>query len=210
MQLYGIVKAFGSLFPLGKSEIAMSAFGGVYTDLTVGLPMAAASLANRVYGATSATGTGIAPVTAVPTTAAAWFLFNDEPDGGRDYYIDRIGCWGLSGTPGLGMSLLACVTLKRQAIGPATYASSIMTSLSGGPLDTKAVFDQATTITGGTPAWINVASRSQVSAAEVGEGLVAEVDGAFMVKPGHGLGMTVLSLAGSTPLYGVSVVWVEV
>lgn len=210
MNLYGVVKAFGDILPLGDRKIGISKFGGVLVDPAVGLPLAAASKANRVFGATSATATAVAPVTAVPTTAAAWFLWNNEPDGGRDYYIDRIACWHVSGTAGLGASLLACVTLGRQAIGPTTATNSILQSLSGGPLDTKAIFDTDTTITGGTPPWINVASFGASAVISVGMGLVANMKGAFRVKPGHGLGITVLAPAGATSLFGVSVVWVEI
>jgi len=210
MNYHGLVRAFGDLFSKGENKVGMSEFGGVYTDLTVGLPMAAATKANRVFGATTATATETAPAQAIPTTSAQWFLFNDEPDGGRNYYIDRIGCWSVSGTVGLGMSLLACVSLKRQAIGPTLASGAIITSLSGGPLDTKAIMDSATTITGGTPAWINVGSRSQPAAIEVGAGIVAQVKGAFMVKPGNGLGITVLGPVGTNSKFGVSVVWTEI
>lgn len=211
MNLYGIVRAFGSIFPLGDEKLGISRHGGVLVDDAVGLPLAAASLGNRVFAATSATATELVPVTAVPTTAAAWALWNSEPDGGRDYYIDRVGCWSVSSTAlGLGMSLLICVTLGRQAIGPATATNSILASLSGGSLDTKAIFDTGLSISGGTPPWINVASRSQIAAQEVGSGLVAEVKGAFRVKPGHALGITVLAPLGTIAKFGVSVVWVEI
>ncbi|GAH92507.1 unnamed protein product, partial [marine sediment metagenome] len=71
------------------------------------------------------------------------------------------------------------------------------------------IFDQATTLTD-TPPWINVASLDLAAGDHVGAGLVAELKGAFRVPPGHGLGITVLSLTGTSPLFGVSVVWVEI
>ena len=48
----------------------------------------------RSYCATSATATEVAPVTAVPTTAAAWVLYN--PAGNeRDLVIDAVFCWSV-------------------------------------------------------------------------------------------------------------------
>lgn len=208
MKPEGVVRPSGLVLPFGDHRLGVSPLGGLYTN-PAGLELAALSHDKRMYGATSATGTAIAPDTAVPTTAAQWFLFNDEPDGGKDLYINTIFSWIVSGTAGLGVGLLACVTLKRQAAGPADYASSIKTSLNGGPFNSKAIFDQATTITGGTPAWILVAARDQVAAVSVGAGLVADVKGMFKVPPGHGLGINVLSPVGTTALYGTGVTWAE-
>ncbi|GAH92505.1 unnamed protein product, partial [marine sediment metagenome] len=70
MNLYGVVKAIGDILPLGDRKIGISKFGGVLVDPAVGLPLAAASKANRVFAATSATATAVAPVQAIPTTAA--------------------------------------------------------------------------------------------------------------------------------------------
>lgn len=174
-----------------------------------GLKYGHLSRSGRVFGATFGTGTAIAPVQAVPTTAAAWDLYNGEPDGGRDLYIIQAAAHSVSGTLGLGMALLGCVSLARQTTVPTDYTNSIKTSLAGGPFDSKAIFDQDQTITGGTPAWITLAARDQVSAVSVGSGLVAPVDGFMRVPPGHIAGFTVLAPAGTTALFGVSVVWAE-
>lgn len=164
---------------------------------------------SRIFGATFGTGTAIAPATAVPTTAADWDLYNGEPDGGRDLYIIQVAAHSVSGTLGLGMALLGTVSLQRQTTVPTDYASSIKTSLNGGPFDSKAIFDQAHTITGGTPAWQTLAARDQVSAISVGSGLVAVVDGFMRVPPGHIAGFSVLAPVGTTALFGVSVIWAE-
>ena len=164
---------------------------------------------NRIYGATFGTGTALAPIQAVPTTAVDWDLYNGEADGGRDLYVIQVALHSVSGTAGLGLSLVGCVSLARQTTVPTDYSGSIKTSLCGGPFDSKAIFDATHTLTGGTPAWQTLASRDQVSAVSVGSGLVAPVDGFMKVPPGHIAGFSALAPVGTTALFGLSVIWAE-
>lgn len=205
----GTVRGIAARLGLGSDRnISLDELGGLIMAQG-GPPYAWLARNNRIFGATFGTGTAIAPVSAVPTTAAAWDVYNGEPDGGRDLYILLVSAHSVSGTLGLGMSLLGCVSLVRQTTVPTDYASSIKTSMCGGPFDSKAIFDQDQTITGGTPAWINLAARDQVSAVSVGSGVNARVDGFMKVPPGHIAGFTVLAPAGTAALFGVSVVWAE-
>ena len=165
----------------------------------------------RRFGVSSATATAVAPVTAIPTTAAAWVLYN--PNGNdRDLIIDAIFCWSVSGTLGLGMSLICAVTLGDQTTPPTDVSNSIKTALDGGVFNSKAIFGTGHTITGGTPAWATVAARDQVSAVSVGSGLRTGGDfpGTRVIKPGRELAASVLAPVGTTALFGVGMEWHEV
>jgi len=126
--------------------------------------------------------------------------------------IDAIFCWSVSGTLGLGLALLAAVTIGLQTTAPTDVSSSIKTNLNGGPFDSKAVFGTGHTITTGTPAWCVVAARDQVSAVSVGSGLRtgADFNGSRVVTPGRELAMSVLAPVGTTALFGMGVEWHEV
>ena len=210
MMFEGLVRAItAARFGQGvERQVGLDEIGGLLTS-QAGLQYGWLARNNRIFGATFGTGTAIAPIQATPTTAADWDLYNGEPDGGRDLYIIQAGVRSVSGTMGLGLSLLGCVSLARQTTVPTDYTNSIKTSLTGGPFDSKAIFDQAQTITGGTPAWITLASRDQVSAVSVGSGLVAVVNGFMKVPPGHVAGFVAMAPAGTNALFGVDVVWAE-
>ena len=165
----------------------------------------------RRFCASGGTHAGIAPVTAVPTTAAAWVLYN--PNGNdRVLVIDAISVWSVSGTMGLGMALLCAVTLGDQTTPPTDVALSIKSALDGGPFDSKAIIGVNHTITGGTPAWCVVAARDQAASISVGSGQRTGDDfpGTRVVRPGREIAATVLGPAGSTPLFAVAFEYHEV
>ena len=79
------------------------------------------------------------------------------------------------------------------------------------PGDTHALFINNITLTGSTPAWIAVASEPAAgTGATIGtHGLIGEVGGGLAVPPGYMMGVTYLSGAGTTPLYGFGTIWDE-
>jgi hypothetical protein len=61
-----------------------------------------------------------------------------------------------------------------------------------------------------TPAWFAVGSSFQAAAANVGQGDgYADIEGGILVPPRHALGLGILSGTGTSPLYGISVIWTE-
>lgn len=166
--------------------------------------------ARRIFGATSGTGTAIAPVTAIPTTTATWVLFNGEDPGGKSYSVILAGATSISGTLGLGMSLLGTVAIAAvTGTKPTAYASGVVASLSGSNYRSNAVLSSAATLIG-TPAWVTLASRDQVSSVSVGSGVVAEVKGLLTIPPQYIGGFTVLAPVGTTALFAISLAWAEV
>ena len=193
-------------------ELNLSSNGGLLVQQT-GSPGDYFTLMGRRYVASAGTHAGVAPVTAVPTTAAAWVLYN--PIGsGRIAVIDGIGSWSVSGTLGIGLGMLVAVSKESQISGtiPTDVALSIKSNLlSSGPA-TAMVYGVNMTFVVSTPAWELIASKSQLGEVAVCAGLVspAEFAGTRALTPGHAMGITHLSPAGTTPLFGVSVRWHEV
>lgn len=164
--------------------------------------------------------TFLAPITAYPTTTLTMALWNGEPDDGKTYVVDTAFAFLASGTPGAGGALLACVTASRQAINPTAYANTVVGSLSGGRAagasasgagGTRAVFANAITLAGTTPPWVVLEAESAAGtgATIATHAVVAKVEGRIKLPPGWMLGLSYLSGAGTTPLFGFGVTWYE-
>lgn len=166
--------------------------------------------AGRRFGAVVGNGaTYKAPIQAIPTTTATWALYNGEPDGGKSYLVEIAACFSVSGTLGLGLSLLGGVTKTRQSAAVAAYSGTVLDSLSGGAMNSRAALGNAVTLAN-TPVWVPLESRDQVSAVSVGSGLVAkDLAGRFLVRPGCCFALDVMAPVGTTALFGVAVAWSE-
>lgn len=176
----------------------------------VGAPGDYFTLMGRRYAASAGTHAGIAPVTAVPTTAGAWVLYNPLGSG-RIAVIDRVGSWSVSGTLGIGLALLCAVTKENQTTIPVDVALSIKGNLLAGAPNTQMILGVNLTMVVATPAWCVVGTRAQLGEVAVGAGISSppEFAGTRAIPPGHAFAMTHLSPAGTTPLFGVSVEWHE-
>jgi hypothetical protein len=195
---------------VGLNEVGMDEFGNLRMDQY--LPRyAQLAKQRRIFAANTGAGTAVAPVAAPPTTTATWGLFNGEDPGGKSYALLMVTATSISGTLGLGMSLLGTVAVAAvTGTKPTAYASSHFSSLSGGVGGgSKAVFAAAVTMVG-TPAWVTLASRDQASAVSVGSGLVANLEGMLIVPPQFVGAATVLAPLGTTALFSVGFVWAEV
>lgn len=150
------------------------------------------------------------PVADMPTTAAAYALWNGEPAGGKSYVIDAISFHQASGTAGAGASLLAGVASAAQAAAVANGAGVVVKSASGSSLGTKATFGEAITLAG-APAWMTVGGNQEPTTAGVGSGQpLTMIAGLFIVPPGYCLGLNILAPVGTTSKFGISVMWHEI
>lgn len=162
----------------------------------------------RFIGGNQIIANGIAPVTAIPTTTATLALYNADPV--RSLIIEQLGFWLGSGTPTAGATLLATVSQGPIASPPTANATGYSNqSASGSSMASRAIWTTAVTLPL-SPAWVQVSSTFQLAAANVGQGdLVSNLDGALVVPPLRALGLAILSGTGTTPLYGVSCIYVE-
>ncbi len=151
--------------------------------------------------------TGIAPVQAIPTTAAQWLLYNPNPASGITAFFDEIGVYLISGTAGAGASLLACMvpvgnipaTLPTLTSGcsfrnanPASTRTSNMVMASSQTLQATAYANQ----------WWVLANeiRSDTVLGQVS--LSAPfLNGSICCPPGCGIALAVISPTGTTPLF---------
>lgn len=161
--------------------------------------------------------TFLAPVTAYPTTAFTMALYNPEGSD-RIYQILYAFSFLASGTPDQNGALLVAVSRVAQARPTLStgenggYANSIISSLNGmGAGATQAVFINAITLTGPTPAWIPIRSEpgSSTGATIASHAKIGAVEGMITVREGHMFGMTELAGAGTTPLYGFGVIFAD-
>ena len=162
--------------------------------------------------------TFLAPVTAYPTTTLTMALYN--PEKGHKLVVKGLDYFLASGTAAAGSGLVACITAVAQARPTLStgdnggYANTVMSELAGGgkPGSTKGLFINAITLTGPQPAWAVVGGNpSGVGlASAVFPGHVGSFDViryGFEVKEGHMLGVSVLSGAGTSPLFGFGVLF---
>ena len=152
---------------------------------------------------------GTAPVQAMPTTTAMDFLWNQDPN--RSLIIDSIDYMLLSGTMVVGATVVAIVSPITGTL-PTLASGSLIANTSAGGLTSKAMFAAAYTIPtpAGTAQWGIVSQTSNPGgAAGVGGMISCVVDGSLIVPPGRGLGLSVISGTGTSPLFVANVAWHE-
>lgn len=168
----------------------------------------------------SAAITGIANVTALPTTAAQWALYNLEASGGKTAFLEELGMYLTSGTPGAGGILLAClfqlpaavssVNVTGCTISPAGKPVTGGASVSSG---SNMVVKNSITISSPTaPNWFPVASNPSPNVTAFASSTFLEhrnLQGRIAIPPGYAMGLAVVAPAGTTPLFAPFAQWVE-
>lgn len=166
------------------------------------------ALNNKLYVASSAAGTNLAPLNAPLTTAARWLLYNPA-DSGKVLIVKR--CWVVleSGTRSIGSSLWGCITQAAEATAPTTYASSIKKGL-GHTGTASGIFAGNVTLDA-TEAWACLVGRDVLADANESSALVYEDgDGWIIVPENRSFAISLRDAgAGTTPLYGGGFVWAE-
>lgn len=149
-----------------------------------------------------------APVTDIGTTTAAWALYNgNTAASGINLYVGKVGVHLASGTSDIGATLWmgmsptaqsSAVSAATGIVGPKSLsASSARTSL--------AVLGGAVTLAG-APAWVPIGGlANHAAAATPGSGVVVDLNGGLIIPPLFACGFTVLSGAGTTAKYAVSI-----
>lgn len=167
----------------------------------------------RVIVGNSAAITGIAPVQALPTTTAQWVIYN--ADTLKTYFIETLGMYCTSGTPGVGGIMLAALFTLPVPTAGSTAGVSISSASGSGPASgSKAVVKSspATITIPAAPNWVQVAENPSPNVgAFPGSGCFANrnIAGRIAIPPGACLGLNLVTLAGTTPLYAPFAEWVE-
>lgn len=162
----------------------------------------------------SAAPTGIAPVQTLPTTAAQWAIQNNEPAGtGRTYFMERLGMYLTSGTPGVGGVLLGCV-FQTPVTTAGTAGAAVANANGSSAIGSRVVVKSAVTITApAAPVWTVLASNPSPNVGAFPGSATFDsgpLEGRIAVPPQYSLGLAVLALAGTTPLWAPFGEWVEI
>lgn len=159
--------------------------------------------------------TGIAPVAALPTTAAQWLLYNT--DANKSVVLDWLGVLLVSGTAAAGQVLLAGSVAQGSL--PATVPSANVTGVKPIPSNSGANKSPSSLVivSGQTLAaapfngWRSIASNGSANTAVLS--VAAEnrdLRGKLIIPPKEGLALVVLSGAGTTPLFAPQGSWTEI
>ncbi len=161
----------------------------------------------RFFGGGQAAATGSAPVTAMPTTAADFILWNGEPSGGRLYAMEQVAMVMESGTKAVGAVILGAIVPPQNA--DITAATGYSTGSANGVRNSSnAIWAENVTLDA-TPVWFGLAGDSGGAAATVG-GIVAELKGRLVIPPTYGLALSIFSGSGTSPLFLAQAMWAEI
>ncbi len=213
MKLELVARDFVRLNGGGLTTARATSFESLAVAQVEGYNSEAARAGRRFIGGNNIIANGIAPVSAIPTTTATLALYNSAPESGRSLHIDRITFWLGSGTAAAGATLFGTVSPSAIAAAPTAMATGYtISSASGSTNSSYAIFTTAATVPvlPAAPAWIALSSSFQAAAANVGQGDGSvEYCGGIIVPPKRALCLGILSGAGTSPLYGISIVWNE-
>lgn len=148
--------------------------------------------------------TGIAPVQALPTTAAQWFLYNPLTSN-TVMWFDCLGMWLLSGTAGAGGTVIfgLCALTNVPASVPTANATGVVLP-NGNPASAKT--SKLIVASGQTlavnPGWAPLAFMNPAQTV-LGQTQMEDQDlrGKIALSPGMGIALAVISPTGTTPLF---------
>lgn len=158
----------------------------------------------RFFGGAQSGATGRAPVAVIPTTAAAFLLWNGDLS--ASYAVESLTIAQLSGTAAIGGAILAALTTTAIAAPTAATGYSVG-SASQNSRRSKAIWADAQTL-GATPVW-SVLKANGNPASTTNGGDTVELNGSIIIPPGYGLALHYLSGTGTSPLFMASARWSE-
>lgn len=159
----------------------------------------------------SASVTGIAPfTTTLPTTTTQWAIWN--ADATKSYIFDHLGAVLVSGTSAASITVWAAIYQSPAATGANVAGITVANMSNGGPSSKAIVKSSAVSMT--TPAngqWILVAQGDTTNTSVLAVAATNyDLRGQIIVPPGQGLGISVCSGTGTTPLFAPMACWSEV
>lgn len=184
-----------------------SGFGGLRTA-QVEPPKLELTRAGRRFATSTTSGvTGIAPVQAMPTTAAQWALFNTSTTDSLAF--ESLGVLLASGTAGVGIQVIAAFFTTPAQTGLATGVQ--VANRSNSTRASAVAIKSGVTITApATVVWFPVARYDGTNTAVLSVAAINDnLKGDIILPPLTGLALAVLSPAGTSPLYVPVASWVE-
>lgn len=158
--------------------------------------------------------TGIAPVQSVPSTAAQWLIWN--PNGNTvTAFVDVLGMTLNSGTAGAGGSFYVCpVPPKFAPATVPTVSTANALIVNANPVSTRT---SSLICVSGQTLLNSVASNWLLTGFMNPAGTILgqtqmenrDIRGKFVIPPGCGLALAVISPTGTTPLFAPYATWRE-
>jgi hypothetical protein len=194
-QGYGNGATLASSFTVGLGSLKVAQAEGECDE---------ASRGGIRYQLQSSGATGIAPVQALPTTAAQWLLY--MPLAAKTTaFIDELGEWLVSGTAGAGGTVLyaVCGPTHIPTAAPNAMAAGIVLA-NANPVGQRA--SKLIVVSGATlaanPGWAPLAWMNPAGTVLGQTQMVKEkINGALMIPPGCAIALAVISPTGTTPLF---------
>ena len=159
--------------------------------------------------------TGIAPVQALPSTAAQWLIFN-QAGNTTTAFIDVVGMYLASGTAGAGGSVLACMVGPKFAPATVPTASAANVQImNANPVSTRGsgivVASGQTLVNAAVGNWTPIGAFMSPAGTILGQTQMdsRDIRGKFCIPPGCGLALAVISPTGTTPLFTPYASWRE-
>lgn len=154
--------------------------------------------------------TAIAPVQAIPTTAAQWVIWNADPT--KSYVFKALGAILFTGTNVVGGTLLATIFQTPAQTGTHVAGLSILNGSGSSNLSKAIVKASVTITTPSAPIWAPVADAFLSAAATLPSTMIINrnIRGGIIVPPGFGLALAALAPAGTGQLFLPIADWNEI
>lgn len=192
---------------VGTQYMKQSVTGAQRVSLTEPARFEMSRAGRRFEIGQSAALTGIAPVQAMPTTAAQWVIWNTSLT--KSLVFEKLGAYLTAGTAGVGSVVVAAaVTLPATTT---TKAGITIASSSGSSAASVALVNSAVTVTSpAAPAWRVIARDNSPDTVALNVlAFDADLQGSIIVPPLAGLGVCVIAPTGTSPLYAPMATWCE-
>lgn len=151
--------------------------------------------------------TGIAPVQAVPTTAAQWTLFNTSLT--ESMVVESLGMELASGTAAAGILVMAAFFTTPVQAGLGTNIAAVSAS-NAARVSAMAIKSAVTVTLPAAPAWFVVAKNDSANTGVLSvQAVNHDVKGRIIIPPLTGLALATLSGAGTSPLFFPTCSWTE-
>lgn len=160
--------------------------------------------ARRFFIGNSAAVTGIAPATALVTTAAQWVLWNNSDR--YTMWMEELGMYLTSGTPGVGGVLWGALISAPAQTGSSVAGVTVSGAASVFGVDSAELIVKTgvTVTTPAAPNWFHLAENSSPNVTAFAASTFLSnrtLAGAIGIAPNRGLALAVVAPAGTSPLF---------
>lgn len=155
------------------------------------------------------TATAVAPVAAMPTTAAHLSLYNPSSSG-KNFYVHRVGSYCVASAAAVLQASLA-VHMTTVAVSTLTgTAATAGKSISGSATTVSQIYSAVTTVVNGVWHILGASQNFGAQTATIGMALDSgDLGGLYIITPGMHLDVAVLAQAAGSATFSTFIQWSE-